>query len=77
MSYKFLHKNFDGSQLDLGSGEHGIGVGKREYLIDELGNGTVELMRTVKRAIDPLNLFNPGKVSIEPSPSKDNIQNSI
>jgi hypothetical protein len=34
-----------------------------EYLTKELGEGTVELMRTVKKAIDPYNLFNPGKVS--------------
>ncbi|KAH7889949.1 FAD-linked oxidase-like protein, partial [Phlebopus sp. FC_14] len=44
------------------TGEHGVGVGKTEYLIEELGEDTVDLMRTVKRAIDPLNLFNPGKV---------------
>ena len=46
-----------------GTGEHGVGVGKTQYLIEELGDGTVELMKTVKRAVDPLNLFNPGKVS--------------
>lgn len=45
-----------------GTGEHGVGVGKKEFLTDELGEGTVELMRTVKRAVDPLNLMNPGKV---------------
>lgn len=44
------------------TGEHGVGVGKKEYLPAELGEGTVELMRTVKKAIDPLNLFNPGKL---------------
>jgi D-lactate dehydrogenase (cytochrome) len=44
------------------TGEHGVGVGKKEYLIEELGVGTVELMREIKKAIDPLNLFNPGKV---------------
>jgi len=44
------------------TGEHGVGVGKKDYLVEELGEGTVELMRTVKRAIDPLGLFNPGKV---------------
>ncbi|KAI0366688.1 hypothetical protein BV20DRAFT_1002077 [Pilatotrama ljubarskyi] len=44
------------------SGEHGVGMGKREYLYDELGEGTVELMKTIKKAIDPLNLFNPGKL---------------
>ncbi|CEL55629.1 hypothetical protein RSOLAG1IB_01641 [Rhizoctonia solani AG-1 IB] len=44
------------------TGEHGVGVGKKEYLVEELGPGTVELMRTIKRAIDPHNLFNPGKL---------------
>ncbi|KAG6873042.1 hypothetical protein C0995_003798 [Termitomyces sp. Mi166 len=44
------------------TGEHGVGVGKKDFLIEELGEGTVELMKTVKRAIDPLGLFNPGKV---------------
>lgn len=47
----------------IGTGEHGVGVGKREYLVEELGVNTVELMRTIKRAIDPLNIMNPGKVS--------------
>ena len=37
-------------------------MGKKEYLIDELGEGTVELMRSVKDAIDPLNIMNPSKV---------------
>ncbi|KAF9464057.1 FAD-linked oxidase-like protein [Collybia nuda] len=44
------------------TGEHGVGLGKKEFLIEELGLGTVELMKTVKRAIDPLGLFNPGKL---------------
>jgi len=44
------------------TGEHGIGVGKKEYLVGELGEGTVALMRQIKKAIDPTNLFNPGKV---------------
>ncbi|KIK95032.1 hypothetical protein PAXRUDRAFT_141634 [Paxillus rubicundulus Ve08.2h10] len=47
------------------TGEHGIGIGKTEYLVKELGEDTVELMKTVKRAIDPLNLFNPGKVCLD------------
>ncbi|KAH8107142.1 D-lactate dehydrogenase cytochrome oxidoreductase [Cristinia sonorae] len=45
------------------TGEHGVGLGKKEYLYDELGEDTVELMKTVKAAIDPLNIMNPGKVS--------------
>ncbi|KAL0947531.1 hypothetical protein HGRIS_013628 [Hohenbuehelia grisea] len=52
------------------TGEHGVGVGKKEYLVDELGEGTVELMRSIKKAIDPLNLFNPGKLYPDDS-SKD------
>ncbi|KAF8625917.1 hypothetical protein AX17_006643 [Amanita inopinata Kibby_2008] len=44
------------------TGEHGVGIGKKEYLVQELGAGTVELMKTIKRAIDPLGLFNPGKL---------------
>ena len=47
-----------------GTGEHGVGIGKKEFLVDELGVGTVQLMRTIKRAIDPDELFNPGKVSL-------------
>jgi D-lactate dehydrogenase (cytochrome) len=46
-----------------GTGEHGVGIGKRDYLYEELGEGTVELMRSLKKTIDPLGLFNPGKVS--------------
>ncbi|KAF9646840.1 hypothetical protein BDM02DRAFT_3252840 [Thelephora ganbajun] len=46
------------------TGEHGVGVGKKEFLVHELGVGTVKLMRTIKRAIDPDDLFNPGKVSL-------------
>lgn len=44
------------------TGEHGVGIGKKEYLVEELGAGTVKLMRTIKDAIDPLGLFNPGKL---------------
>lgn len=46
----------------LGTGEHGVGVGKKDYLVDELGQGTVELMRAIKLTIDPFDLMNPGKV---------------
>jgi FAD linked oxidases, C-terminal domain len=50
----------------LGTGEHGIGVGKKKYMKDELGEGTVALMWSVKKTIDPYNLFNPGKASYPP-----------
>jgi hypothetical protein len=46
-----------------GTGEHGVGVGKKEYLAIELGPNTVKLMKTIKQAIDPLNIMNPDKVS--------------
>ena len=47
--------------------EHGVGIGKRECLYEGIGyTGTVELMKRVKRTINPLNLFNPGKVSSRP-----------
>ncbi|KZO99502.1 hypothetical protein CALVIDRAFT_534494 [Calocera viscosa TUFC12733] len=53
------------------TGEHGVGVGKKEYLYEELGVGTVELMKTIKRTLDPSNLFNPGKLYPDEQPSSD------
>ncbi|KAI0061426.1 FAD-binding domain-containing protein [Artomyces pyxidatus] len=44
------------------TGEHGVGVGKKEFLVEELGPGTVKLMKTIKKVIDPHGLFNPGKL---------------
>jgi hypothetical protein len=41
-----------------------VGVGKRRYLEPELGKGTVDLMRTIKKAVDPNDIMNPGKVCI-------------
>jgi FAD/FMN-containing dehydrogenase len=43
------------------SGEHGIGRGKMKYLEIEQGPA-IELMRTLKRAFDPDNRMNPGKM---------------
>ncbi len=43
------------------TGEHGIGLGKQDWLVEELGEA-VELMRTIKRALDPRDLMNPGKI---------------
>jgi D-lactate dehydrogenase (cytochrome) len=44
------------------TGEHGIGLGKREYMDLEHGEATVEAMRRVKRAFDPNDTLNPGKL---------------
>ena len=43
------------------SGEHGVGVGKLKYLEAEHG-AALDVMRAIKRAIDPNNLMNPGKL---------------
>ncbi|KAJ7320844.1 FAD-linked oxidase-like protein [Mycena albidolilacea] len=44
------------------TGEHGVGIGKRDFLVEELGAGTVALMKAIKRTVDPLGLLNPGKL---------------
>ena len=44
------------------TGEHGIGLHKQGFLVDETGAGAVEMMRTLKRALDPKNILNPGKI---------------
>ncbi|MEU6080575.1 FAD-linked oxidase C-terminal domain-containing protein [Streptomyces sp. NPDC047108] len=51
--------------LDLGgtiTGEHGVGVLKKEWLARELGPVGLELHRGIKQTFDPLNLLNPGKI---------------
>lgn len=50
------------------TGEHGIGIGKRKYLIEELGQDTVDLMRQIKTSIDPNKIMNPDKIfKIDPN----------
>ena len=44
------------------SGEHGVGLHKMGFLLDEAGAGAVDLMRQIKRALDPKNIMNPGKI---------------
>jgi D-lactate dehydrogenase (cytochrome) len=43
------------------TGEHGVGQGKMKYLEAEFGPG-LDIMRTIKRTLDPLNIMNPGKI---------------
>lgn len=43
------------------TGEHGIGLGKQDWLVAELGEA-VDQMRLIKRAFDPANIMNPGKI---------------
>ncbi len=54
--------------LDLGgtmSGEHGVGIMKAPYIPLELSGSVAEYMKTIKRALDPKNILNPGKIFID------------
>jgi len=44
------------------SGEHGIGLHKMDFLVSEAGAGAVAMMRSIKQALDPKNILNPGKI---------------
>jgi D-lactate dehydrogenase (cytochrome) len=44
------------------SGEHGVGVGKVAHIAEEHGPVHMDLMRKLKRTLDPDNIMNPGKM---------------
>lgn len=53
------------STIELGgtlSGEHGIGITKAPFLSIELNSATINAMRAIKKALDPKNILNPGKI---------------
>lgn len=66
--FKFLHailflifrlaQKLDGTC----TGEHGIGLGKRELLLKEIGETGIEVMQQLKQTLDPNGILNPGKV---------------
>jgi D-lactate dehydrogenase (cytochrome) len=44
------------------TGEHGVGLHKMDFLVAEHGNDAIDLMRSVKQALDPKHILNPGKI---------------
>jgi D-lactate dehydrogenase (cytochrome) len=60
LNHKLVHR-----ALGLGgtcTGEHGVGLHKMGFLRDEAGDGAIDMMRAIKRALDPKNILNPGKI---------------
>jgi D-lactate dehydrogenase (cytochrome) len=60
-----LDKKIVARALSLGgscSGEHGIGIGKREFLEQEHGTEALAVMRSIKHTLDPKGILNPGKI---------------
>ncbi|WP_288409378.1 FAD-linked oxidase C-terminal domain-containing protein [uncultured Herbaspirillum sp.] len=44
------------------TGEHGVGLHKMDFLVQEHGEGAIAVMRAIKHALDPKNIMNPGKI---------------
>ena len=60
LNHKLVHRAL---QLEgTCTGEHGIGLHKQDFLVTEAGSGAVNMMRTIKHALDPHNIMNPGKI---------------
>ena len=71
-----LVRQFKGSL----SAEHGVGIARTEYMRDQLGNQLLDVMREIKRAFDPKNVFNPGKIfadGSEPDGHQHKIDNHL
>src|SRR6516225_9122153 len=63
-----LVRQFKGSL----SAEHGVGIARTEFMRDQLGDELLGLMREIKRAFDPKNIFNPGKIFADDRHKIDN-----
>jgi FAD/FMN-containing dehydrogenase/Fe-S oxidoreductase len=63
-----LVRQFKGSL----SAEHGVGIARTEYMREQLGDELLEVMREIKRAFDPKNIFNPGKIFADGQHKIDN-----
>jgi D-lactate dehydrogenase len=62
-AHECLSETFD-LVLQLGgtlSGEHGVGLEKRDYIDREIEPATLRLMHAIRRQFDPLGILNPGK----------------
>ena len=53
-----LVRQFKGSL----SAEHGVGMARTEYMVEQIGEELLDVMRQIKVSFDPKNLFNPGKI---------------
>src|SRR5438105_2184974 len=63
-----LVRQFKGSL----SAEHGVGIARTEYMRDQLGDELLEVLRQIKSAFDPKNIFNPGKIFADGQHKIDN-----
>ncbi|KAL7574160.1 hypothetical protein ACA910_014839 [Epithemia clementina (nom. ined.)] len=73
-----IQKNLIRRTLAVGgtcTGEHGIGVSKRPYMLQQYTPETLHTMRLIKQALDPYNLMNPGKIFFSSSEEEEKLRN--